>query len=285
MTTYKNLYRNPENIGWAGCVYINADEKTILLVRNLKREAQIFAELLRQGFTTEDDQRLNYSRVRWELSKKTFIDGHGKVKKGLEKPSKWELLGGSIAYWQGNPKLINEFNGLVGDAMREFEEKIGLKVLFDNDLLERAADSTAESEYVEESGLIAKKKILLGRINDPDRDHPDSDLFYPRFWYLVTDIAGGQLREEPVKATISAPKWISLFNLHPFSDRDGLYPIHRSHVLGIVFAARHFIRNGRPEFAEAVSYLEKTFGPQREAPVFEETADWESFAKTVKKLN
>lgn len=271
------IYRDPENIGWAACVYINPDEQTILLVRNLKKESQIKAELLKQGFESEEDQGRNRGRIIWELSRKGV----------LQKPNKWELLAGGIAYWQGNPELREEFQSLLSDeARKEFEDEVGLRVLDNNTLLERAADSTAESEFVEESGLICGEKIFLRRANDRDRKYPKNlDLFYPRFWYLVTEIAGGKLREEPVKATISAPQWVPLTKLHPNSERDGCYPFHPSHCLGVVVAAQHFIKQGRKEFVDVVDYLEKTYGSQKEAPTFEESSDWESFAATVQKLN
>ena len=269
------IYRDPENIGWAACVEINPDDMTILLVRNLKRESQINRELLKQGFETEEDQRRHKRRIIWELSQKRL----------LEKPSKWELLGGKISYWQGNPALRKEFNSLVlEEAQKEFEEKIGERVLFDNELLARAAESTAESEYVEEGGKIIKEKLFLTRVNDPDRTDPKNpNLFYPRFWYLV-NVASGTLRTEPIKDSISEPRWIPLLQLHPYLSKENSFPFHPSHCLGVVAAAKYFIRNGRPEFAEVVSYLEKTFGAQKEAETFEDCSDWESFAKTVKPL-
>lgn len=271
----QRFYRDPENIGWAGCVHIN-NNMEILLVRNLKREAQILAEFVRQGFTTKEAQDANRRRVIWELSRK---EG------GLEKPSRWELLGGKISYWQGNHGLQNEFKSLDENAQKAFEEEVGARVLFNDQLLKLAADSTAESEFVEEGGLSVSKKIFLTRVNDPDRTNPKSSiLFYPRFWYLVL-AAHGTLRTEPVKGSISEPHWIPLIKLHPFSDRDGLYPIHPSHILGICAGARYFIRNGRSEFVEVVDYLERTFGPQKESETFEESSDWESFAKTVQKIN
>lgn len=269
------IYRDPENIGWAGCVHIN-DNMEILLVRNLKREAQILAELVRQGFTTEEAQNANKRRIIWELSRK---EG------GLEKPSRWELLGGKISYWQGNKALQDEFKNLEESAKKAFEEEVGARVLFNDQLLKLAADSTAESEFVEEGGLSISKKIFLTRVNDPDRTNPKSSiLFYPRFWYLVLS-AHGVLRTEPIKGSISEPHWIPLLKLHPFSDREGMFPIHPSHILGVCSAARYLIRNGRPEFAEVVSYIERTFGQQKEPEIFEESSDWESFKKTVQEIN
>ena len=270
------IYRDPENIGWAGCVYINPDDKTILLVRNLKREAQILTELLKQGFISEEDQKRHKRRIIWELSQKRL----------LEKPSKWELLGGKISYWQGNPELRAEFQSLASEeARKKFEEIIGARVLFNNEFLKRAAESTADSEFVEEGGLVIKEKIFLTRADDPDRTDPkNSNLFYPRFWHLVI-LAEGVLRVEPIKDSISEPHWISLMQLHPYLAKENSFPFHPSHCLGVVAAAKYFIKNSRPEFIEVVSYLEKTFGSQKEIARFEETSDWESFAKTVQKLN
>lgn len=269
------IYRDPENIGWAGCVYIKPEDKTILLVENLKRETQAHNELLKQGFETEEDQKRHWRRITWELSQKGV----------LQKPGKWELLAGGIAYWQGNAALREEFKKLSEEARKEFEKQIGIRVLFNNELLEPAADHTAESEFVEECGLIVGKKILLARAKDPDRNDPKNpDLFYPRFWYLITEIAGGELRKEPVKATISAPQWIPLLQLHPYLAKENSFPFHPSHCLGVVAAAKYFIKQGRTEFSEVVSYLEKTFGSQKEIATFEDGSDWESFAKTVQPL-
>lgn len=268
-----NTYRDPENIGWAACVCIN-DKMEILLVRNLKREAQIKTELLKQGFESEEDQGRHQRRIIWELSRKGV----------LEKPSKWELLGGKISFWQGNPELREEFNLLLEKTRAEFEKTVGVRVLYNNELLSRAAASTAEDECIQECGLVVEDKIFLTRVNDPDRNDPKNpDLFYPRFWYLVTK-ASGTLRTEPVKDSISEPHWIPLLQLHPYISRENSFPFHPAHCLGVVVAAKYFIKNGRPEFAEVVSYLEKTFGSQKEVAIFEDTPDWESFVKTVQPL-
>ena len=270
------FYKDSQNIGWAGCVHINPHDITILLVKNLKREAQVRAELVRQGHESEEEQKLNLKRITYELSH------WGPSKKSiLEKPGKWELLGGKIAYWQGNPKLQSEFNSLSEEAQKEFEEEIGLKVLHDDKLLTCAADSTADSEFVEEGGLIVKEKLFLTHINDPDRNYPkSSEIWYPRFWYLVTS-AAGKLRTEPVKDSISEPHWIPIMQLHPKFEDENHFPFHPSHVLGVFLSAKYFIKNGRPEFAEVVNYLEKTYGKQDEVKKIEETDNWESFTKTV----
>ena len=280
------IYRDPENIGWAACVYINPDDKTILLVRNLKRESQVKNALLKQGYENEEDQRRHRRRIIWELSNGGILK-KPRLSKGsiLEKPSKWELLGGKISYWQGNPELREEFKNLSEEAKKEFEEKIGARVLYDNKLLKRAADSTAESEFVEEGGLVIGEKIFLTRVNDPDRtDRKNPNLFYPRFWYLVVS-ADGALRTEPIKDSISEPQWIPLLQLHPYLAKENSFPFHPAQCLGVVAAAKYFIKQGRTEFSEVVNYLERTFGFQKEAATFEDCSDWESFAQTVQKIN
>lgn len=274
------IYRNPENLGWAACMNIDVNEKAILLVRNLKREFQILDELKKQGYDSEEDQKRYWRKIIWQLSQKRI----------LEKPSKWELTGGKISWWQGNPELRTEFQALLKTkesevAQKEFLSKIGMRILNNDKLLEQAAAGTADDEFVQESGLVVGEKIFLTRANDPDRNDPKNhDLFYPRFWYLATSIQDGELRTEPIKKTISAPQWVPIMKLHPYLNNQGYFPFHRAHCLGVVAAAKYFIKQGRTEFSEVVSYLEKTFGAQKEIEVFKD-ADWDSLTQTVQKLN
>ncbi|OGF62052.1 hypothetical protein A2926_01670 [Candidatus Giovannonibacteria bacterium RIFCSPLOWO2_01_FULL_44_40] len=280
------IYKDSENLGWVGCVHFDRAQQSMLLVKNLKRQSQVEEEMKKRGFEDADSQRRHKREIM------DYLVGHGL----LQKPGKWELLGGKIAFWQGNPDLQREFialsdkerPGITTGAQKLFLDKVWKMVLYDEDRLIRAADCTADAEYVEEGGLIIGQKTLLLRHDDKDRDNPNNtEAFYPRFWYLVESIGGGELRTEAIKKTISAPKWIPLLQLHPyFRDSSRYYPFHPAHVPGVIAAARYFIKRDDDDFFKVVvQYLEKTYGKLKTETTAIKEQSWEELTKSVEPLH
>ena len=294
------IKKDPENIGWAGCIDINRDTKEILAVKSTKRQAQIDAEIKKRD---------------WHPSRKAtwMITGELARAGTLEKADKFGPAGGKIAYWAGNEKLQATFrkftdNGInpptPPDEITQFIENSWKKVLFDDDLLLQAADATADSECVEELGLIVKEKTLLFKIEDEDRDNSREafpEMFYPRFWYLVKSVktpeeGGGILRTEPIKNTISEPRWIPLMKLHPFKshpwkreddieedDAERLYRFHPVHVeYGVIAAVKYFIAEGDESFVKVLEYLEGAFGKPK--PIEKKHESWEDIMGSTQKL-
>ncbi|MDP2669229.1 MAG: hypothetical protein Q8P07_05355 [bacterium] len=295
------INKDPENIGWAGCIHIDRTTKKILAVKSTKRQAQIDAEIKKRN---------------WHPSKKAtwMITGELSRAGTLQKADKLGPAGGKIAYW-ANEKLQSEFQDFCGadndltrgntptqEEMAQFQEYAWKKVLFDDALLLQAADATAESEFVEEIGLIVKEKILLFKIEDEDRQSPREtfpEMFYPRFWYLVKSVkSGGTMRTEPIKNTISEPRWVPLMKLHPFkshiwkraeedveeNDEDILYPFHPVHAqYGVVKAVQHLIDEGDNSFVEVLEYLESAFGKTWTTKNSRKES-WEDIVKSVQKI-
>lgn len=291
------INKDPENIGWAGCIFINPDNKEILAVKSTKRQAQIDAEIKKRN---------------WHPSKKAtwMITGELARARTLQKADKLGPAGGKIAYWAGNEKLQAEFRNFVNrgeyqplqEEIDQFKENAWKKVLFDDKLLLQAADATAESEFVEEIGLIIKEKTLLFKMEDEDRESPREtfpEMFYPRFWYLVKSVkSDGAMRTEPIKNTISEPRWVPLMKLHPFkshlwkhadeeveeNDENILYPFHPVHAqYGVVKAVQRFIDEGDDSFVKVLEYLESVFGKAWTNKNTRQES-WEDVAESTQKL-
>lgn len=263
------FFKDPENLGWVGCIWIDPPNERILLVRNLKQESQVNNALIERG-------NLNPSaQDRWRMKQELY-------RRGLliPKPSKWELSGGKIPWWAGNVVLQKEFQTLnpcvdvvfrkktrlrdvANKEQLQFLQRVGPRVLSDEGLLLAAADQTAEDEFTQETGLISSQKELVLRINGVDFRNQNEGETYPRFWYLVRSLKNsGQLRTEPDKDTISAPVWIPLMSLYEKYDRerrDDQFIIQRSHIPGIYRALNILIEEGHKYLESARDHLYKQF--------------------------
>ena len=288
------FYKDPENLGWSGNIYIKPKEEVVLLVRNLKQEAQIARELEKRGIEKEKQTPKDRLRMKQELYHREWL---------ILKPSKYELPGGKIPWWAGNIGLQEQFQNLNPsvDAMFRkrtrlsdiankeqlvFLQSVGLKVLANENLLLAAADQTADDEFAQETGLLAGHKELIFRANVKDFQHPDES--YPRFWYLIrSEQNGGMLRTEPDKDTVSAPAWVPLMRLYREYDRgrnNEQFVIHPAHIPGIYKAMSVLIDEGHQNLEATQTHLYEEFSSsiKNTDEVCEQT--WDEFTQGVAPL-
>lgn len=282
------IKKDPENIGWAGCIYINTREGTILGVKSIKRRAQVFDWLHKKGYTDPQSQRKHWREALFELRRSGL----------LQKADKWGPPGGKISWWAGNDGLRKEYANLLEERQGEFLKEVCMRVLKNENLLDTAASETAEMEFVEETGLIVKSKRLLIRIDDKDKDNPGE--IYPRFWYIVDEVEpGGALRTEAIKKTISCPRWLPILNLRirnrvpTYADNQDMgseekyFLFHPIHSVGVRAAAALLVKEGWEDFKPVVKYLASEFPDLNaiEASRVERTENWEEIIKDVTPLS